>query len=98
MNCMLAKWRPRDFLVIILFLQFIVYVTVFFDAPIASKLLDLSISPSFRESSLVKLLKLNELDGLETVLFSAGLSVAFLMLSGIFIWMVKRSDILYLCH
>ena len=34
MSSMLAKWKSRDFLVVILFLQFIVYATVFFDVPV----------------------------------------------------------------
>lgn len=39
MNSMLTKWKTRDFLVIILFIQFIVYATVFFDAPIARQVI-----------------------------------------------------------
>jgi len=85
MNSMLGKWKSRDFLVIILFLQLIVYAMVFFDVPVATQVVGfiyLTFVPGF---VITKLLKLDELDRLETVLFSVGLSVAFLMLAGLFV-------------
>ena len=82
---MLTEWKPRNFLLALLFLQFIVYVTVFFDVPIARQVIGfiyLTFVPGF---VILKLLKLDELDGVDTFLFSVGLSVAFLMLAGLFI-------------
>jgi len=85
MVSMLAEWKSRDFLVIILFLQLIVYAMVFFDVPVARQVIGflyLTFVPGF---VIAKLLKLDKLDGLETVLFSVGLSVAFLMIAGLLI-------------
>lgn len=82
MNSKLAKWRSRNFLLFILFLQSIAYAIVFFDVPVARQVIGfiyLTFVPGF---VIIKLLKLDELGGLETVLFSVGLSVAFLMLAG----------------
>jgi len=82
---MLTELKPRNFLLAILFLQFIVYVTVFFDVPIARQVIGfiyLTFVPGF---VILKLLKLDELDGVETLLFSIGLGIAFLMLTGLFI-------------
>jgi uncharacterized membrane protein len=85
MNSMLAKWKSRDFLLVILFLQLVAYAMVFFDVPVARQVVGsayLIFVPGF---VIIKLLKLDELGGLETVLFSVGLSVAFLMLAGLFV-------------
>jgi len=85
MNSMLARWKSRNFLAVILFLQLIAYVTVLFDVPVARQVvgfLYLTFVPGF---IVTKLLKLDELDGLENVLFSVGFSVAFLMLAGLLI-------------
>jgi len=85
MNSMLAEWKSRDFLVVILFLQFIIYAMVFFDVPVARQVIGFIYFTFVPGFIIVKLLKLDELNGLETVLFSVGLSVAFLMLAGLFI-------------
>jgi len=85
MSSILANLKSRNFLAVILFLQSVVYVTVFFDVPVARQVIGyiyFTFVPGF---VIIKLLKLDELDGLETVLFSVGLSVAFLMLAGLFI-------------
>lgn len=85
MDSTLAKWKSRDLLVIILFLQLIVYAMMFFDVPVARQVVGfiyLTFVPGF---VITKLLKLDQLDGLETVLFSVGFSVAFLMLAGLFV-------------
>jgi uncharacterized membrane protein len=62
-----------------------VYVTVFFDIPIARQVLGFFYFTFLPGFIILKLLKLNELDGVETVLFSVGLSVAFLMIAGLLI-------------
>ena len=85
MNSPMARWKSRDFLVVIVFLQLIVYAMVLFDVPVARQVIGfiyLTFVPGF---IIIKLLKLDELDGLETFLFSVGFSVAFLMLAGLFI-------------
>ena len=85
MNSMLAKWKSRDFLVVILFLQFIVYATVFFDVPVARQVVGFIYFTFVPGFVIIKLAKLDELDGVETVLFSVGLSVAFLLIVGLLV-------------
>jgi uncharacterized membrane protein len=80
-----VKWKSKFFLLFVLFLQFTLDVTVLFDVPVARQVIGflyLTFVPGF---IIVKLLKLDELDGLEIVLFSAGFGVAFLMIAGLFI-------------
>ena len=69
----------------ILFLQFIACTTVFFDVPVARQVIGFVYFTFVPGFIIIKLLKLDELDRLETILFSVGLSVAFLMLAGLFI-------------
>jgi len=74
-----------NFLVSMLFLQFIVLALIFFDVPVARQVvvfLYLTFVPGL---ILLRLLKLGELSTLETVLFSIGFSLAFLMLTGLLI-------------
>ena len=85
MSSTVAKWKSKDFLVVILFLQFIVYATMFFDVPVAKQVIGFLYLTFIPGIVILKLLKLDELDGLETVLFSIGLSVAFLMLAGLLV-------------
>jgi len=85
MDSMLAKWKSRDFLVVIVFLQLTVYAMVFFDVPVARQVIGFIYFTFVPGFVAIKLLKLDKLDVLETVLLSVGLSVAFLMLAGLFI-------------
>ena len=85
MNSMQVKWTSRHFLMAILFLQFIAYAIVFFDVPVARQVIGFIYFTFVPGFTIIKLLKMDELDGLETVLFSVGLSVAFLVLAGLFI-------------
>lgn len=85
MNFMPTKWIKREFLMVIIFLQLMVYITVFFDIPIARQVLGFVYFTFIPGFVIVKLLKLNELDGVETVLLSVGLSVAFLMIAGLLV-------------
>jgi len=83
MNSVSIEWKSRDFLVITLFLPFIACASMFLDVPVARQVIgfiNFTFVPGF---VFIKLLKLNELDRLETALFSVGLSVAFLMLAGV---------------
>jgi uncharacterized membrane protein len=82
---MMTEWKSRDFLAITLFLQLIAVAMIIFDVPVARQIIGFiyfSFVPGFL---IIKLLKIDELDELETVLFSVGLSVAFLMLAGLVI-------------
>lgn len=81
----LVYWKSKEFLLLLLCLQFILYVTVFFDIPIARQVLGfcyLTFIPGF---VILKLLKLNDVNNVETILFSGGFSVAFLMFAGLLI-------------
>ena len=80
-----AKWAKLNFLIIIVFLQLMIYLTVFFDTPIARQVLGFFYFTFLPGFVILKLLKLDELDRVETVLFSVGLSVAFLMFAGLLI-------------
>lgn len=77
--------KSANFLAIVLFTQFAVYLSIFCDIPIARQVicfLYLSFLPGL---VLVKLLRLNRLSTIETVLFSLGLSIALLMIIGLFL-------------
>jgi uncharacterized membrane protein len=66
-------------------LQFVALALIFFDVPIAKQVvvfLYLTFVPGL---VLLKLLKLNEFTTLETILFSMGLSIGFLMIVGLLI-------------
>ena len=77
------KPKPKDFLATILILQFTLYVTIIFNIPIARQVVGFIYFTFVPGFAIVKLLKLDKLDGVETVLFSVGLSIAFLMVIGL---------------
>jgi uncharacterized membrane protein len=62
-----------------------VYVTVFFDIPIARQVLGFFYFTFLPGFVILKLLKLDGFDWVETVLFSVGLSIAFLLIAGLLI-------------
>jgi uncharacterized membrane protein len=68
-----------------MFLQLMIYVTLYFDIPIARQVLGFFYFTFIPGLIILKLFRLNELDILETILFSAGLSVALLMIVGLLI-------------
>jgi uncharacterized membrane protein len=71
------------FLLFLTFLQFIAFIVILIDLPIARQVfgfLYFSFVPGF---IFVKLLKMDELNRTETILFSLGFSIAFLMLIGV---------------
>jgi len=76
MNSVSTKGKSINFLAVILILQFIVFVTVFFDIPVARQVLGFCCF-TFLPGFLILKLKLNELDRVETVLFSVGLALRF---------------------
>jgi len=79
------NWNSKQFLLILLFLQFIFYLTVAFDISIARQVIGFIYFTFFPGFILIKLLKLDDLGWIETLLFSAGISIAFLMLVGLLI-------------
>lgn len=84
MNSIIAQKKPT-FLMVVLFLQFVMLTTAILDVPIARQITGFIFFTFVPGFIIIKLLKLNELDGLETIVFSVGFSVAFLMLFGLFI-------------
>ena len=73
------------FVEIILVLQVALYITVFFDIPVARQVIGflyLTFIPGF---VILKLFKEDKLGLTETVLFSVGLSVAFMLLAGLLV-------------
>jgi uncharacterized membrane protein len=85
MSMLVVNWKPKEFLLIILLLQFIIYATVFFDIPVARQVLGFCYFTFLPGFVFIKLFKLEKLDGVETILLSVGLSVAFLMIVGLFV-------------
>ncbi|MDH5783918.1 MAG: DUF2206 domain-containing protein [Candidatus Bathyarchaeota archaeon] len=85
MISMKVKWKSTYFLMVILFLQFIVYALIFFDVPVVRQVVGFVYFTFIPGFVVIKLLLLNEVDRLEIVLFSVGLSIAFLMLTGLLI-------------
>lgn len=85
MSSTLAKWKSKDFLLFILFLQLIVDITVFLDIPVARQVIGFLYFTFIPGIVIIKLLKLNEIGRVEKLLFSVGFSVAFLMLAGLLI-------------
>lgn len=61
------------------------YIIVFLDIPIARQVIGFFYFTFLPGFVFLKLLKLNELDRVETILFSVGFSVAFLMIAGLLI-------------
>ncbi|MEM2971688.1 MAG: DUF2206 domain-containing protein [Candidatus Bathyarchaeia archaeon] len=77
--------KSNEFLLAILLLQFIACITMFLDIPVARQVIGFIYLTFVPGIVLIKLLKM-KMNGLaETLLFAAGLSVAFLMLIGLFV-------------
>ena len=85
MSSLIAKWKSFDFLLLILFLQLIVNVTIFLDIPVARQVIGFLYFTFVPGILIIKLLKINEIERLEKFLFSVGFSVAFLMITGLLI-------------
>lgn len=85
MNFILAGLKSINSLVAALFLQFTVLITVFLDIPVARQIICFAYFTFVPGLIIIKLLRLNEFSVLETLLFSVGFSVAFLMLIGLFL-------------
>jgi len=71
-------------LIVVMILQFFVFATVIIDIPVARQVIGFLYLLFVPGYILVRLLGLNDLDELGIMLFSIGLSVAFLILAGLF--------------
>ena len=81
----IMQFKPRDFLVTVLFLQVLLFTTVFFDVPVARQVVAFIYFTFVPGFIILKLFKLDALDWLEKVVFSVGLSIAFLMIVGLLV-------------
>jgi uncharacterized membrane protein len=75
----------KHFLAIVVILQVIMYLTLFFGMPLARITIGIAYLLFIPGLVLIKLLKLDSLGTLESVLYSVGFSVASLMLAGLLI-------------
>lgn len=85
MDLKFVNWKFNDFLLFIVFLQTIVYVIVLLNIPIARQVIGFLYFTFIPGFLLLKLLRIYELNWLENLLLSVGLSIAFLMLAGLLI-------------
>jgi len=85
MTSTITQRKPFDFLIAIIFLQLMLYVTIFFNVPIARQIIGFVYFTFVPGFVFVKLLRLDRLGLVLSLLFSAGFSVAFLMFSGLLI-------------
>jgi len=83
MKGMPTEPKARIFLIFLLVLQFTMYALMLFDIPVARQIIGFVYFTTIPGYIIVKLLKLNELDTVEVVLFSVGFSIAFLMFAGL---------------
>jgi uncharacterized membrane protein len=80
-----TRSKPKQFIATILALQATLWFTALFNVPVARQVIAfvyITFVPGF---TILKLLKQDELDIIEKVVFSVGLSIAFLMLVGLVI-------------
>ena len=85
MNSAINKRKPRELLFIVLFLQVAICTTVLLNVSVVRQIMVFiyfTFVPGFLA---IKLLKLSELNWAETLLFSVGLGIAFLMLGGLLV-------------
>jgi uncharacterized membrane protein len=84
MNSGLDKLKSIHFLLLIIFIQAVVYVSVFLNIPVARQIIGFVYFTFVPGFIIIRLIGLERVKGLEIVIFSVGLSVAFLMLAGLF--------------
>jgi len=85
MNTKSESSLKGSYLLAIIILQVFIYLTVFFDIPIARQALGFLYFTFVPGYIFVKLLDLSKINRVETLLLSTGFSVAFLMISGLLI-------------
>lgn len=76
------NWELRRFLEVMLIIQVAVYLVVFLDIPVARQIIGFLYLSFIPGMILTRVLRLHKLETLETILFSVGLSIAFLMFIG----------------
>ena len=79
------QYISQHFLPIVVALQIIMYVTLFLDFPLARAAIGIAYLTFVPGFILIKILKLDNLSLVESIIYSAGFSVAFLMLAGLVI-------------
>lgn len=79
------NWKSRNFFVYVLIIQIITYIVLTINVPIARQVISFFYLTFVPGMVILKLLKLQNLDWTETTLFSVGLSLAFLMITGLLI-------------
>ena len=77
--------KSIGFIAIVLFIQFALDITVILNIPVARQIIGFVYFTFVPGLLIVKILRMDKLNSLETVLFSAGFSLAFLLLFGLFI-------------
>lgn len=82
---LLDFWSSRNFVLNVLVLQFVFLAVVFLDVPIARQIFVFLFLMFVPGIVFLRLLKLKNLHSLEMILFSAGFSIAFLMIVGLLI-------------
>lgn len=80
-----SSWKSKDFVILILILQVIVYFVIYADIPTARIVLGLLYLMFVPGIVILRLLKLRDLDLAEKAFFSVVLSIAFLMFVGVII-------------
>jgi uncharacterized membrane protein len=81
-NATAANRKPIQFFAIVLTLQFILYLALYLNIAVVRQIIGflyITFVPGF---VIIKLLKIDQLDRLENMLFSVGFSIAFLMFTG----------------
>jgi uncharacterized membrane protein len=76
----LQKYFSVNFLAIVVFLQVIMYISLFLNFPIARQIVGIGYLIFVPGLVFIKLLKLDELGTLEIIVLAVGFSIAFLML------------------
>ncbi|MGE5554717.1 MAG: DUF2206 domain-containing protein [Methanocella sp.] len=79
------NYLSQHFLAIVVILQIIMYATLFLDLPLARAAIGIAYLTFIPGYVLIKLLRLDSLNPWETVVYSVGFSIAFLMLCGLVI-------------
>lgn len=89
----MRKWRSYSFIALILILQITVYFVVYVDIPIARMVVCFLYLMFVPGIVILKLFALKNLDITEKALFSVGLSIAFLMFTGVVINEIARAPL-----
>ncbi len=77
------SYIKQDFLSVVVLLQVIMYISLFLNLELVREVIGIVYLTFIPGIVFIKLLKIDKLNKLEFILFSAGFSIAFLMLSGL---------------